>query len=359
MKKFQKIVRKALCAVRGRAMAGSALLMAAALIFGYATLNMRTVSVTDGDREQRIVSSSTDSGAILRAAGLELDEADTVTVDWQFARAEINVTRAFEVTLSVDGVSRMISMTEGTVADALLKADITLGEDDEISLPPETELTEATDIAVHRVRYEERQEIAEIPYSTRNQETSELDKGVVQQLVAGENGEKTLVYRDKLVDGEVAESELLSESITKEPVDEVIAVGIYVAPTTTAPVPQPDVTSPPENLGGATPEFSYSAVYRGSGTAYTCANDPGDHITASGMVAQRGVVAVDPRVIPYGTRLYIAVEDGSYPDYGYCVAGDTGGFVYNGTNTIADLYYDTLEECIQFGRRNIIVYVLD
>lgn len=84
-------------------------------------------------------------------------------------------------------------------------------------------------------------------------------------------------------------------------------------------------------------------------TAY-CPLEPGlDYGTASGMRAQRGVVAVDPRVIPLGTRLYV---DG----YGYAIAGDTGSAIKG--NRI-DLCFDTLEEVYVFGWRLVTVRILD
>ena len=73
------------------------------------------------------------------------------------------------------------------------------------------------------------------------------------------------------------------------------------------------------------------------------------------MRAQRGVVAVDPRVIPLGTRLYIETADGSYI-YGNAVAGDTGGAIKG--NKI-DLFMNSYSECMQFGRRTVNVYILD
>jgi len=84
-------------------------------------------------------------------------------------------------------------------------------------------------------------------------------------------------------------------------------------------------------------------------TAY-CPLEPGlDYGTATGMRAQKGVVAVDPRVIPLGTRLYI---DG----YGYAIAGDTGSAIKG--NRI-DLCFDTLQEVYAFGRRLVTVRILD
>ncbi|MBQ9414203.1 MAG: G5 domain-containing protein [Clostridia bacterium] len=345
--------------MKQRLLAISALLTAMAVMIGFVTLNMRTVHVSDGAENRRILSMSTDAGAILRAAGLEVDEDDQVTAEWQFARGEVNVKRAFDVTVSVDGVTRVTSMVDGTVADALKKAGIKLGAEDQINVPVETELTKATALQVSRVTYKERREVTVIEYTTSEEETADLDSGERVVATVGENGERTKVYRDRLLNGKVVSTELVSDSVTKEPVNELILVGTYIEPEVLynggggngVPV------NGPVSGGGSTGSFSYTRAISGSGTAYTNEGGVCGEYTASGMRAQRGVVAVDPNVIPYGTHLYIAVE--GYEDYGYCVAGDTGGFVYNGTNTVADLFYDTMAECCSFGRRNITVYVLD
>ena len=92
-------------------------------------------------------------------------------------------------------------------------------------------------------------------------------------------------------------------------------------------------------------------------TAYTCNSYEyvGNGITFTGTQARVGAIAVDPKVIPLGTKMYIASADGEYI-YGYCVAEDTGGLI---KGNLVDLYYDTHDECIQFGRRDIIIYFLN
>lgn len=93
---------------------------------------------------------------------------------------------------------------------------------------------------------------------------------------------------------------------------------------------------------------AYSAVYTMEATAYLPSDGGGSGITASGMYAQRGVVAVDPNVIPLGTRLYI-------PGYGEAIAADTGGAIRGAR---IDLCMESYNEAMQFGRRNVEVYVL-
>ncbi len=351
MKSNQQTLQRVKAFLSHRAVAVSALVAAVALMMGYVTMNLRTITISDGNEYHSVVSMSTDSGVILKAAGLTVEEDDVVTAEWEFSKGEISVTRAVDVTVSVDGVTRTISMAEGTVADALEKAGVTLGENDEISVAMDTVVTEDLTIAVDRVTYEERSEKETVPFASTTYETEDYYEGETVVETEGVNGEKTLVYRDRYVNGELADSSLIEEVVTKKPVDEVTAIGTYVEP-------EPEPVAPVVGNAGSTGDFSYSAVYYGNATAYT--NDRGlaGDYTASGMPAQVGVVAVDPDVIPYGTELYITTEDGSYT-YGYCVAGDTGSFIYDGSGTIVDLFFDTAEECYAFGRQNVVVYVLN
>ena len=78
-------------------------------------------------------------------------------------------------------------------------------------------------------------------------------------------------------------------------------------------------------------------------------------MTYSGTPARVGAIAVDPNIIPLGSKLYIVSEDGQYV-YGYCVAEDTGSAI---KGYAVDLYYNYYDECIQFGRRDVTVYVIE
>ena len=90
---------------------------------------------------------------------------------------------------------------------------------------------------------------------------------------------------------------------------------------------------------------NYSKAIRGVCTAYCDVE-----MTSTGCPTQVGIVAVNPKVIPYGTRLYI-------PGYGYAVAGDTGGAMRSG-GVLIDVYYNTEAECYRFGRKTLTVYIL-
>lgn len=118
------------------------------------------------------------------------------------------------------------------------------------------------------------------------------------------------------------------------------------------------VASVSENAGGSGTltlkdgtVLNYSGVRSMSATAYTAGHDGVGTRTASGTAVHVGTVAVDKSVIPLGTRMYIVAGDSLV--YGLAVAEDTG--VKGGK---IDLYFETYEECIQFGRRTCTVYIL-
>ena len=101
-------------------------------------------------------------------------------------------------------------------------------------------------------------------------------------------------------------------------------------------------------------EVRYSSVIEVSATAYTTERQE-NKITATGTVAHVGGIAVDPTVIPYGTKMYIISKAGAWA-YGYAVAEDCGGGIKGNK---VDLFLDTYDECIEFGVRNALIYILE
>lgn len=94
---------------------------------------------------------------------------------------------------------------------------------------------------------------------------------------------------------------------------------------------------------------SYKATYTMEATAYT-----GDSITATGTTPIRNeeglsTIAVDPSVIPLGSKVYI-------PGYGEAIASDTGSAIKG--NKI-DLFFNSKDECAKWGRQNVTLYILE
>ena len=338
-------------ALRSRLFAAAALAVMTAAMVAVVTVNTHAVTVVDGDTSKVVLTLNEDPYYVLKTAGVTLGKDDVVqTAENGQRTASIEITRAFNVQINADGVSTLVAMTGGTVADALEKAQITVGEHDTLNADPAAPATEGMNLTIERVQYREHTKTEAIAYTTSIRYTNVLPKGKTQIKQAGQNGVKTLTYRDRIVDGQVVETELVGEAVTKKAVEKIVLKGTVVGtPMSKAPF---DI-----ELDSAGQPLKYKSMISGKATAYT--SDRGDSCTicSTGMRAQVGVVAVNPKRIPYGSKLYITSPDGSYV-YGYAIAGDTGGGVRKNA-LVADLFMDTYEECIQFGRRTMNVYILE
>lgn len=185
-------------------------------------------------------------------------------------------------------------------------------------------------------------ETEEVAYNTIKRVNVSLPAGYTNVIREGEVGEKSVTYKVKYQNGKEVSREVVSETLIKAPVDKIVEYGdTDVKGTSTS-----DKAS-----------FSYKYVIECKATAYDLsAEENGGYAgqTATGVPLDKGVIAVDPRVIPLGSRVYIEALDGSW-SYGYAVAADTGGAI---KGKRVDLCYRTRSECIQFGVRNCRVYVL-
>lgn len=288
---------------------------------------------------------------ILDEQGVTLNANDTVTPplgDRITKNMEIEVTRNLAVTLIVDGEEKDLIVPVGTVADVVYEAGVILGRDDEISPDRYLKAEDGMTIEVNRVKYREVTVTEEIPYETVEQkdDTMYVDARVV--VTEGKNGSRTVTKREKVVDGVVEATEEISSTVITEAVDEVVRVGTKRRPTGYATM-DPDGTLVDHN-GNI---VNYSSYISGKCTAYTSNGG----YTSTGRKAQVGLIAVDPDVIPYGTKVYVCSPDGKTV-YGYAIAADTGGAMLSG-RILADLYYDTVSECYNFGVREMRLYIVE
>ena len=288
----------------------------------------------------------------LEEAGLTCRPADKMNYkesDLLVENMTIKITRAFTVDVIADGKQMEAEFLSGTVADVLSKLEITLGEEDEVSPSLTTELKAGNTVRVYRVTYEERTATESIRFETIHKTSAQVFKGETKVEQEGKTGTKDVVYRDKLVDGKVSKSIKLSEKVVEPAQNKIVVSGTKIRVLATggqlSAIPMPYALQ--DNI-----PVNVITTITGNSTAYYAAPGKG---TASGRLAQSGHVAVDPRQIPYGSELYIVTTDGKYV-YGYCIAADTGGFVGNGT--IVDLYFNTYDECVQWGNKQVCIYVL-
>ena len=131
--------------------------------------------------------------------------------------------------------------------------------------------------------------------------------------------------------------------------DETSSTETQAADATTLEIVEPVPEAVPENVidtgRGLVP---YTQMLGMEATAYLPTDGSAEGLTAMGIPATYGIVAVDPDVIPLGTRVYI-------PGYGEALAADTGGAIYGYR---IDLCMESYNEAMDFGRRTVTVFVL-
>ena len=181
-----------------------------------------------------------DPHAVLTAAGVAPQRGGTRCGRISRISAEKLKSTALRVQITADGISTVVRMTGGTVNDVLERTGIEVREDDMLSHLPETTVTDGMNITVERVGCNEYTRTEAIPYETTLKYTNVIPKGQHQASSRrGKKGEKTYVYRERIVDGEVVgkQTVLVSETVTQKPVNAVKLVGTVVGtPLSKAPL---------------------------------------------------------------------------------------------------------------------------
>lgn len=308
---------------------------------------MFLVSV-DG-HNKAVISMRKDMQGIIDLCNISLAEDDVVefTEPTDITAGTLNVRRAFYVNVTADNVTETISVIEGVVRDALEMCGITLDEDDEVAPGLDTHLYGDMNIVVKRVYYRTHVTEEKIPYTKHEYKSVYYVKGTRTVTQKGENGKKTTTYKDKYEDGVLTSSVAISVSTTKKPVTEEIAIG-----TSTQKLIDKYEIMEEEKKKNNGPPKEYSKKLTFQATAYSYSKNKKHNTTACGTPVRVGVAAVDPKVIPYGTVMYVESADGKH-SYGYYIAEDTG---VKGNRI--DLFMETERQCEKFGRRNVNIYIV-
>lgn len=196
-----------------------------------------------------------------------------------------------------------------------------------------------------------------IPYETQRRENPALPAGAEVLVQPGAEGARALTYQNRTQYGETTRT-LVDIRQAAAPTDEVVEYGTRrLSPLS---VTADAIVDLEEDGGGGVittvsgQALPYSRALTVKATAYTTERQSWK-LTATGTTARVGAIAVDPKVIPYGTRMYIQSADGSIV-YGVATAEDCGGAIKG--NKI-DLFFDSYDACIQFGVRTCTVYILE
>ena len=319
----------------------------------------RTVTVFDGTRHYTTSGSSLNLGAALAKISLP-KQYDIVSVENGAFSTVVEIHYVVALTVKIGDETNTYNVRQAKLSDALAAAGIEIDEHDIVSLPLDTYLDKDTTVEITDIDYCTETKVESLPFGSDTVYSSDYDTNTTV-VEPGKAGSKTITYSVKYVNGVAVSSTVVGETITEYAVDSTTIIGTSApqfagGPTTKADdVPCISKLDAPDDLlldkNGKPIEYSNKKTLRA--TAYTHTGNK----MSTGKYPKPGYVAVDPKEIPYGTKMYIVSADGKYV-YGYAIAADTGGFIY-GTRTDMDLFFNTEKECVKFGRRDIVVYFVD
>ncbi|MDR7555806.1 MAG: 3D domain-containing protein [Armatimonadota bacterium] len=246
--------------------------------------------------------------------------------------AAIRVRRAVPVTIAVGQARYRVWSAAETVGDLLAErpGGLVVRPRDRVFPAREAALAAHTVVRVIRVETRIVEETERVAPGRVVRADSDLPRGLARVVQVGRPGIRLRRVAVTLADGVVIERREVGRVLVQPPQDRIVHVGT-------------------RRMIASRGEFVGREILHMEATGYAPWTGPGvDDVTATGMRAGYGVVAVDPAVIPLGSRLYIE-------GYGVAIAGDTGGAI---KGYRIDLGFDTARAAIRFGRRTVRVYIL-
>lgn len=266
-------------------------------------------TVAENGQELQLHSSRETVATALRDVGVRLGPGDDVqpALDTELtAGLQVHVDHATQIVVTLPEGKAILYTLAGTVGDALKQGDVALPADYRLDPVAGTPVTAGMAIHVIAVSQELELETERIQSQTVYKPDPSLPYGE-RRVVSGQDGVHHRQYNTVYENGQAVSRDLINDWYDPQPADTVIYYSTAEAP----PGGLPDGLNPVRVL-------RVYATWYNPASAGRSPSDPSYGITATGVPVDRGIVAVDPSVIPLGTRLYV-------PGYGYAVAADTGG----------------------------------
>lgn len=325
---------EAVCVWRGRilCLATAAVALAALGRAGAQPAQPVSLELSWDGQLDRVVTTARTVAELLAERGIAVGPYDLVVPSLDTTLQDgmrVTVFRAIPVKVTADGVTREVPVVGRVVADALARAGVAVGAKDRVVPGLWEALRPGDHVRVVRVREEVAVRRQVIPHRVVERVIPGHLGQPARVLQTGQDGVVEHVYRLVFEDGKLVRKEKVSTRLLQQPRPRVVRIGKGYIPS--------------RGLLATRPFFLMVA------TAYAPHHGRGvDGVTATGLPARRGVVAVDPRVIPLGAVVYVE-------GYGVALAADTGGAIRGNR---LDVCFDTAREAYRWGRRTVRVYIL-
>ena len=304
--------------------------------------------IYDGEERRVVLSDATEPSEVLSDAGIELKRADLVEMNEEGMRPEITVVRNQLIYINNGGQNMVINTYGETVGELLERVNLSLNEGDAIDVALTSETFDGMELNIDRWTTSTEFVYEEVPFETEYVQTNKMLKGDEKVATEGINGELKHTAKITYFNGQEVSREIIATEETVAPVNQVIKQGTFEAEKGKLTIKDGVIVTADGEI------YTYKRTMQAKATAYTHTDAGCNMITATGTTVHWGTVAVDPRQIPYGTKMFIVSNDGKYV-YGVSAAEDCGGSIKG--NRI-DLYMPTTKQCFAFGTRNCTIYFL-
>lgn len=241
-----------------------------------------------------------------------------------------------DITLVVKGKEKNVSTFKSNVKDLLEEKNIKFDGNDIISADLDSKIKNGQKIEIIDVKEEIIKESKEVPFEVTIVEDNNLLKGKTEVKTEGQAGKNELVYKITYYNGKEVDKKFVEEVVSSKPVNKVVKKGVKTEIQV--------ASSRGSDLGRTQSTSSNRKHMKVVATAYT-----GHTKTATGSTPKWGTIAVDPSVIPYGTKVYIPQFDKIF------IAEDCGGAIKG--NKI-DIYMENESKVYNWGRKSIDIYVI-
>jgi uncharacterized protein YabE (DUF348 family) len=300
----------------------------------------KVVSIVINGREKSVTTFRSTVGQVLKSKDIIVGSKDKVNPSLVTKIRDkdiINLKRAVNVTVTVDGSEHKILSAEDNILSMLNAEGISLRDRDKVIPDRSAGLSENMKIEIVRVDTKVFTEYVTMNFKEVVNTSKSLPNTKRQVKQEGKNGRKQVTVSVTYENGKEVARKITDEKIIEKPKDRIIVQGTY--------------PYMPVSRGGQI--MSYSKVFTARATAYWAVRGVGRTYTASGRKAVwnpdgYSTIAVDPKVIPYGTKVFVE-------GYGFAVAADTGTSIIGSK---VDVYFNTYKQACAWGAKYVKVYVL-
>lgn len=244
-----------------------------------------------------------------------------------------------EVTLIVNGEGKQISTFKSDVQDLLVAEGVKYDKNDIVTKDLDEKLNDGMEIEVINVTEEVIKESKSVPFEVNVVEDKDLLKGQTKVEEEGKAGENQLIYKITYHNGKQVEKTFVEEVVSEKPINKIVKKGTKVEEVKMA-----------SSRGESSRKISSNVNSKGKHMSVVATAYTGDSITSTGKKPKWGTIAVDPKVIPYGTKVYIPQFNKTF------IAEDCGGAIKG--NKI-DIFMNDESSVYNWGRKTIDIYIVN